>query len=71
MKSKRRTKKKKDHHAQVRSAADDLKEITRNELSGSEDNDSSLSLSSTDEDEDEGLGDGKIGRSKDDILGRD
>ncbi len=51
--------------------ADGLKEMRREELSGSPDDEASLDASSTDEDEDEGLGDGKIGRSKDDPLGSD
>lgn len=45
--------------------------MTHDELSGADDKRSALSSSSTDEDEDEGLGDGKIGRSQKDILGRD
>ena len=67
----RRTKKKKEEHADLSSAPDDLKKVSRDELSGSEGNASTLASSDTDEDEDEGLGDGKMGRSNDDLLGRD
>lgn len=71
VKSARRIKKKKEEQTDVSSTPDDLKEMTHDELSGADDKGSALSSSSTDEDEDEGLGDGKIGRSQDDILGRD
>ena len=53
------------------STAEDLKDLTRDELSGTDTTDSDLAASSTDEDEDEGLGDGNITRSDDDILGKD
>ena len=48
----------------------DLEELEHNELSGYESKASSLSASSTDENEDEGLGDGNMGRSQKDILGK-
>jgi hypothetical protein len=44
-----------------------LDDLQHEELSG-HDRESSLEVSSTDEDEDEGLGDGNIGRSKNNIL---
>ena len=49
--------------------ANDLEELQRLELSGYE-NKESLAASSTDENEDEGLGDGNMGRSQEDILGK-
>ena len=48
----------------------DLQELTHEELSGYENKKTSLPVSSTDENEDEGLGDGNIGRSHKDILGK-
>ena len=48
----------------------DLQELTHDELSGYENKESSLAASSTDENEDEGLGDGNMGRSQKDILGK-
>ena len=48
----------------------DLQELTHEELSGYENKESSLAASSTDENEDEGLGDGNMGRSQKDILGK-
>jgi hypothetical protein len=71
MKSLHRLRKKMEEQADASSTPEDLKEMTQDELSGAEDKHSALSSSSTDEEEDEGLGDGKIGRSQDDILGRD
>ena len=50
--------------------ANDLEELQHLELSGYEDEESSLAASSTDENEDEGLGDGNMGRSQKDILGK-
>ena len=50
--------------------AKDLQELEHNELSGYESKESSLAASSTDENEDEGLGDGNMGRSQKDILGK-
>ena len=50
--------------------AKDLQELTHEELSGYENKGSSLAASSTDENEDEGLGDGNMGRSQKDILGK-
>jgi len=50
--------------------ANDLEELQHLELSGYENKESSLAASSTDENEDEGLGDGNMGRSKKDILGK-
>jgi hypothetical protein len=47
-----------------------LEELEHDELSGYEDRKTSLSSSSTDEEEDEGLGDGNIGRSNKNILGK-
>jgi hypothetical protein len=47
---------------------ENLKEMEQDELSGLDSKSSSLASSGTDEDEDEGLGDGNIGRSKDDLL---
>ncbi|WP_276366694.1 hypothetical protein [Chryseolinea sp. H1M3-3] len=47
-----------------------LDDLQRTELSGNADENISLETSSTDEDEDEGLGDGNIGRSKGDVLGK-
>lgn len=70
MKSVRRTKKRKEH-PDLSSTPDDLEKVSQDELSGGEGNASTLASSDTDEDEDEGLGDGKMGRSNDDILGRD
>lgn len=60
----------KDVNENVTRKVDGLDDLQREELSGKEDNPSSLSVSSTDEDEDEGLGDGNIGRSNKDILGK-
>ena len=56
-----------DDAAHSRGGLDDLQ---HEELSGhdDDDDDSSLETSSTDEDEDEGLGDGNMGRSRDNIL---
>jgi hypothetical protein len=51
-------------------ALSSLDDLQRTELSGNADENISLETSSTDEDEDEGLGDGNIGRSKGDILGK-
>jgi hypothetical protein len=48
----------------------DLEELTHEELSGYENKESSLAASSTDENEDEGLGDGNMGRSRNNILGK-
>ena len=53
-----------DDTSHSRSGVDDLR---HEELSGHDD-ESSLETSSTDEDEDEGLGDGNMGRSRDNIL---
>jgi len=50
--------------------ANDLEELQYLELSGYENKESSLAASSTDENEDEGLGDGNMGRSQKDILGK-
>ena len=50
--------------------AKDLQELQHDELSGYENKESSLAASSTDENEDEGLGDGNMGRSQKDILGK-
>ena len=50
--------------------ANDLDELQRLELSGYENKGASLAASSTDENEDEGLGDGNMGRSQKDILGK-
>ena len=50
--------------------ANDLEELQHLELSGYENKESSLAASSTDENEDEGLGDGNMGRSQKDILGK-
>ena len=66
-KSKKNPKKK---HASKKSLPADLQGLEHDELSGHEDNQSSLAASSTDEDEDEGLGDGNIGRSERNILGK-
>jgi hypothetical protein len=72
MKSAKQIKKKRENEKITTSASPaDLNEMTHDELTGSESKDSSLESSSTDEDEDEGLGDGNIGRSDEDILGRD
>ena len=46
----------------------DLENLAHEELSGADEKKSSLAVSSTDDDENEGLGDGKIGRSKNNIL---
>ncbi len=51
------------------SAPEDLEDLTRDEISGSDSKDSDLEISSSDEDE--GVGDGNIGRSDEDILGRE
>jgi len=48
----------------------DLEELTHEELSGYENKESSLAASSTDENEDEGLGDGNMGRSNKNALGK-
>ena len=48
----------------------DLQELTREELSGYENKESSLATSSTDENEDEGLGDGNMGISNKNTLGK-
>jgi hypothetical protein len=50
--------------------AKDLQELQQAELSGNQNKETSLAVSSTDENEDEGLGDGNIGRSHKDILGK-
>jgi len=50
--------------------ANDLEALQHLELSGYENKESSLAASSTDENEDEGLGDGNMGRSQKDILGK-
>jgi hypothetical protein len=55
---------------QAKAKAEDLHDLEREELSGHDDEHSSLSTSSTDEDEGEGLGDGNIGRSDRNILGK-
>lgn len=47
-----------------------IEDLEKMELSGYQDQESSLATSSTDEDENEGLGDGNIGRSKNDIFGK-
>lgn len=52
------------------SSINDLGDLQHEELSGAEDKSPSTATSSTDEDEDEGLGDGNIGRSKNNILGK-
>lgn len=57
--------------AEDHSAPEDLEDLTRDEISGSDSMNSGLEISSADEEEDEGLGDGKIGRSEEDILGRE
>ena len=48
-----------------------LEDLLHEELSGTEGGKSSLAASSTDDDENEGLGDGNIGRSKNNILSRE
>lgn len=48
-----------------------LENLVHEELSGVEDENSSLAVTSTDDDENEGLGDGKIGRSKNNILSKE
>lgn len=48
----------------------DLHELEHDELSGHETQEKSLSATSTDEDENEGLGNGKMGKSVEDILGK-
>jgi hypothetical protein len=48
-----------------------LEDLLHEELSGTDAGKSSLAVSSTDEDEDEGLGDGNIGRSKNNILSKE
>lgn len=48
----------------------DLEDLQHEELSGPQDKEPSTATSSTDEDEDEGLGDGNIGRSKNNIIGK-
>jgi hypothetical protein len=71
MKEKSRSKKNvKEIQVPREHVAKDLQELEHNELSGSESKESSLAASSTDENEDEGLGDGNIGRSQVDILGK-
>ena len=50
--------------------AKDLQELQHAELSGKQNKETSLAVSSTDENENEGLGDGNIGRSHKDILGK-
>jgi hypothetical protein len=47
-----------------------IEDLEKTELSGYQYQESSLAASSTDEDENEGLGDGNIGRSKNDIFGK-
>lgn len=49
----------------------DLENLVHEELSGADEEKSSLAVSSTDDDENEGLGDGKIGRSKNNILNKE
>lgn len=71
MKSVRRNKKRKEDHGELSSTPDDLEKLSHDELSGGEGSASTLASSETDEDEDEGLGDGRIGRSNDDVLGGD
>lgn len=48
-----------------------LEDLLHEELSGADGGKSSLAVSSTDEDEDEGLGDGNIGRGKNNILSKE
>lgn len=48
----------------------DLKDLEKEELSGSGHRTFSTAVSSTDEDENEGLGDGNIGRSRDDLFNK-
>jgi hypothetical protein len=71
VKSVRQNRNRKEDHVDRSSTPDDLEKLSHDELSGGEESESALASSETDEDEDEGLGDGRIGRSNDDILGRD
>jgi hypothetical protein len=48
----------------------DLEDLAHEELSGGNKNGTSTAASSTDEDENEGLGDGKMGRSRANILSK-
>jgi len=74
MKARKQSKKNKEGQEQKSGTAvkplEDLNDLQHEELSGVQDERSSLAVSSTDEDEDEGLGDGNIGRSKNNILGK-
>jgi len=45
-------------------------DLTQAEISGPEDKSPSTAASDTDDDEDEGVGDGKMGRSREDISKR-
>jgi hypothetical protein len=70
MKAKKRNKRKEESLDSATNPAD-LKEMAHDELSGPDPKRSSLASSATDDDENEGVGDGNIGRSKDDLLGHD
>lgn len=74
MKVRKRSKKSKEGQKQKSGSSikpmEGLNDLQHEELSGVQDESSSLATSSTDEDEDEGLGDGNIGRSKNNILGK-
>jgi hypothetical protein len=63
--------KKRRRRPKQESRPQDLSELTHDELSGPQHVDEDLASSGTgeDEDEDEATGDGKIGRSRDDLLG--
>ena len=72
MKTRKKTQSKRDEKktSPVDDSINELEELQHEELSGPQDKEPSAATSSTDEDEDEGLGDGNIGRSKNDIIGK-
>jgi hypothetical protein len=65
-----KTKQKKKAKSDPRRVVRDLKDLGKDELSGDTHSTISTATSSTDEDEDEGLGDGNIGRSRDDPFSK-
>jgi hypothetical protein len=66
---KKKSTRKEERVQETRPDAGGLEEMQRAELTGDEENDS-LEVSDTDDDEDEGVGDGKMGRDKDDPFAK-
>jgi hypothetical protein len=60
----------KNKEIQKEALPDSLRDLQHSELSGKSSKQSTLATSQTDDDEDEGLGDGNIGRSRNDPFSK-